>query len=426
MKENLAIGRMKLLAMTGATAIGLAGLFSAAFFAGNEAHAEDKPPAPYHIGVALPLTGAGTLYSKDGIDAIRLAVEEVNATGDLLGKHPVRMFIGDTRTTPDAAVRETTAMILRDQIRCVLGTYSSACAMAIKPVAKKHKVLHIAAISNSENITKTDYSPYTFSVVPNSYMQAKAVALGVARLAGEKGWKTYVTIASDYEWGRSTQTNFVHQLGKAAPELSLKKDLWPRLGETRFAPYIAKMISLKPDFVYASLASRDNIVWMGTAKTYHFYDQFPCPGSLISVTELITQAETIPRGIIGLCRAPFLAHMDIPLMRRFVEKFRAMYHRYPSDWAVMSYDAIHALKQGIRKAGTIDTEKVKDAMKGMTVDTTRGRLFFRDIDNQISCSSYIGVVADDPAYPFPVYKELVEIKGPDSWRSEQEILSERK
>jgi branched-chain amino acid transport system substrate-binding protein len=118
--------------------------------------------------------------------------------------------------------------------------------------------------------------------------------------------------------------------------------------------------------------------------------------------------------------------MDVPMMANFVKNFKAKYHRYPSDWAVMEYDAVSTLKQGIEKAGGIDTEKVKDALKGATIETARGKLFFRDIDNQLSCSSYIGVVADDPNYPFPIYHDLVEVKGPDSWRPENEIVAARK
>lgn len=86
----------------------------------------------------------------------------------------------------------------------------------------------------------------------------------------------------------------------------------------------------------------------------------------------------------------------------------------------MEYDSVHVLRQGIEKAGTIDTDRVKDAMAGMTVETTRGEFFFRKIDNQLSCSSYIGRVADEPEY-----RSLVVIQGPDSWRPEQEIVAAR-
>ena len=102
-------------------------------------------------------------------------------------------------------VREVKDLILRDKIRAVINDYSSAVAVAVKPIAQEYKVLHIASISNSENITKINPSPYTFQVVPNSYMQGKASAVAVAKIANQKGWKEYITIASDYEWGRSTQ-----------------------------------------------------------------------------------------------------------------------------------------------------------------------------------------------------------------------------
>jgi len=380
---------------------------------------------PYHLGVNLAITGTGALYCKDGVDAIKLAAEEINAKGGFLGKHPIELFIRDTHTKPDVAVREAKDLILRDKVRAILGTYSSACAVAIKPVAQEYKVLHIPAISNSENITKVNFSPYTYQVVPNSYMQAKAVVLGVAELAKKKGWKNYMTIASDYEWGRSTQNNTVALLKQLAPDLKLKKEFWPRLGETQFTSYITAIMGQKPDFVIGSVASKDNVAWIQQAKAYGFFEKIPYPGSLISVSELIVQSKSLTRGLVGLCRAPFFAHLDVPMMANFVENFKAKYNRYPSDWAVMEYDAVYVLKQGIEKAGSIDTEKVKDALKGATVATTRGQLKFREIDNQLSCSSYIGVVADDPKYPFPIYHDVVEVKGPDSWRPEEEIVAAR-
>jgi len=401
-------------------------VFSIIFLFGIISLENTQAAEPYHLGVALAVTGTGALYCKDGVDAIKLAVDEINKKGGFLGKHPIKHFVRDTQTKPDVAVRETKDLILRDKVRCVLGTYSSACAVAIKPVCQEYKVLHIPAISNSENITKVNFSPYTYQVVPNSYMQAKAVVLGVAELAKKKGWKEYVTIASDYEWGRSTQGNTVSLLKQLAPDLKLKKEFWPALGETQFTSYITAIMAEKPDFVIGSVASKDNVAWMQQAKGYGFFEKIPYPGSLISVSELIIQAKTLTRGMVGLCRAPFFAHLDVPMMADFVKNFKAKYNRYPSDWAVMEYDAVYALKQGIEKAKSIDTEKVKDAMKEMTIDTTRGRLTFRKIDNQLSCSSYLGVVADDPKYPFPIYHDLVEVKGPDSWAPEEEILEARK
>lgn len=380
----------------------------------------------YNLGVVLGVTGAGATYSADGVDAIKLAVEEINAEGGFLGKNKINLIVKDSQTKPDVAKKEATVLIKKDKVRAILGTYSSACSIALKPVARENKVLHIAAISNSENITKVDPSPYTFAVGPNSYMQAKAVAVGVAKMAKEKKWTKYATIASDYEWGKSTQANFVSLFQTEAPEVKLVKEVWPKLGESKFTSHIAAIAKEKPDFVYGAIASADNVKWIQTATKAKFFNKFPYPGSLVSVSELQKKKDDIPRGMVGLARAPFFAHMDNKMMADFVAAFKKKYGRYPSDWAVMEYDAVYALKQGIEKAGSIDSEKVKDALTGATIETTRGALPFRKIDNQLNCPSYLGVVTDTKDYDFPIYKDLVVVSGEESWRPEAEIEAARK
>jgi branched-chain amino acid transport system substrate-binding protein len=286
-------------------------------------------------------------------------------------------------------------------------------------------VLHIAPISNSENITKVNFSPYTYSVVPNTYMMSKTVVMGIANLAKEKGWRKYVTIASDYAWGRSSQEIQIDLFRQVAPKIILKAAYWPRLGQTRFNSFIVDILAQKPDFVLASIAGADNIYWMRDGRDYRLFKSVANPGGLVSLHELINQANSIRRGLYGRCRAPFFAHMDNPRMAEFVKSYRAKFDRYPSDWAVLLYDAVHILRQGIEKANSTHIENVKDALRGMTVETTRGKLYFRKIDNQLSCSAYFGRVADDSGYKFPIYHDLQEFKGPDIWRSEDEIKAAR-
>lgn len=380
---------------------------------------------PYRLGVALGFTGTGALYSQDALRGIEIAVEEVNAAGGLLGQHPIELFIANTRTRPDVAARVVTDLIDKSNVRAVIGTYSSAAAIAIKPICRAKGVLHIATVSNSEDITRLDFSPYTFSVVPNTYMMSKAVAVGIAKLADKNGWTRYVTIASDYAWGRSNQENQVAQLARLAPGVTLAQAYWPPLGQKTFNSFIVAIRQDKPDFVLASIAGEDNEYWLRDAWDYGLNRELAIPGSLISVTELLRDAKWIRRGIYGRTRAPFFTHLDVPMMAAFVEKYRAKFERYPSDWSVMSYDGMQALRQGVESAGSIDSDRVKDALKGLTIDTTRGRLFFREVDNQLSASAYFGRIGDDPRYPFPIYTELLEMPGPDIWRPEAEILAAR-
>ncbi|THB63217.1 MAG: hypothetical protein D6B27_12685 [Gammaproteobacteria bacterium] len=379
----------------------------------------------YRLGVLLGFSGAGAIYSKDGLEAIKMAVDEINSKGGFLGKHKIRIIHKNTQTKANIAVREANGLILRDHVDAILGTYSSSCAIAIKPITHKNKVIHIAAISNSEKITLNNFSPYTFSVVPNSYMQARSVAIGVARIAKEKNWKRYATIASDYEWGHTTQQNFVSQLYAIAPEIKLTAEIWPRLGDPNYADNIAKIAKSDPDFVFGVIASKDNVRWIHFANSVGFFKKYPYPGSLISVSELQLHKDTIPRGIIGLARAPFFAHMDNERMKDFVNKYKQVYKKYPSDWAVLEYDAVYALKQGIEKAQSINSEKIKDALNGAEINTTRGELRFRKTDNQLICPSYLGIVKNSDKYPFPILDEMVIVSGEDSIRSKKEIIKLR-
>ena len=381
--------------------------------------------APYRLGVALGLSGTGAPYCKEAVEGLEIAVNEINSRGGILGRHRLQLFIRDTRTNPETAKKVVGHLVDKENIHALIGTYSSACALAIKPILRQSRVLHIAPISNSEDITKVDPSPYTYSVVPNTYMMSKAVVMGITKLAREMGWTKYVTIASDYSWGRSSQQIQIDLFREAAPQIALLASYWPRLGQTRFNSFIVDILAQKPDFVLSSIAGSDNAFWLRDARDYRLFKKVENPGGLVSVTELITQASSIRRGLYGRCRAPFFAHIDHPTMARFVENYRAKFGRFPSDWAVLLYDAVHILRQGAEKAGGIETEKVKGSMKGMAVDTTRGRFSFRRIDNQLGCSAYFGRVADDPNYPFPVYHDLQVFHGKDIWRAEEEIKAAR-
>jgi len=75
--------------------------------------------------------------------------------------------------------------------------------------------------------------------------------------------------------------------------------------------------------------------------------------------------------MIGLARCPFFAHLDQPLMQKYIKMHIAKYGEdaYPTDWACMHYDAIYGLEQKITEIGSIETEAVRKGLKSATLDT---------------------------------------------------------
>ena len=374
---------------------------------------------PYRIGVCLPTTGSGANYSERPIKGLPLIAAEINKRGGLLGKHPIELYFRDTQTKPDVGAREARSLILNEKVQTIIGTWSSAVAMAIQEITHEHKVLHLAATSNSSKIVNENYTPYSFQFGPNSRMQSGATVVAVLDMIKSKGWKTYVTLGLDYEWGRDAQRVFVEKLTKESPETKLTKVFWAKLGETDFTSYITAIMALKPDFMFGAIAGKDNETFVQQAKAAGLFKRIAYPGVFLPVTELMQQRKTLPRHIIGLNRCPFFAHMDNPIMQKYVKMYQDKFGKddYPDDFACMYFDALNGLDQGVTKAGSTNSDAVKKALKGATIDTCRGKLTFRDCNNQLDAPSYVGEVVDTPDYPFPIFdlKSMVMVKGHDVW-----------
>ena len=374
---------------------------------------------PYRIGVCLPTTGSGANYSERPIKGLPLIAAEINKRGGLLGKHPIELHFRDTQTKPDVGAREARSLILNEKVQTIIGTWSSAVAMAIQEIIHEHKVLHLAATSNSSKIVNENYTPYSFQFGPNSRMQSGATVVAVLKMIKSRGWKTYVTLGLDYEWGRDAQRVFVDTMTKESPETKLTKEFWAKLGETDFTSYITAIMAMKPDFMFGAIAGKDNETFLQQAKPAGLFKRVAYPGVFLPVTELMQQRKTLPRGIIGLNRCPFFAHMDNPIMQKYVKMYQEKFGKddYPDDFACMYFDALNGLDQGTTKAGSTNSDAVKAALRGATIDTCRGKLTFRDCNNQLDAPSYVGEVVDTADYPFPIFdlKTLVAVQGHEVW-----------
>jgi len=374
---------------------------------------------PYRIGVLLPTTGSGANYSERPIKILPLIAADINSRGGLLGKHPIELHFRDDQTKPDVGAREARSLILNEKVKTIIGTWSSSVAMAVQEIIHEHKVLMLTATSNSSKIVNENFTPYCFMFGPTSGMQSRATVVAVAKLIKEKGWKKYATLGLDYEWGRDAQKVFVENLKKASPETELMKELWAKLGETDFTSYISAVMALKPDFLFGAIAGKDNETFLQQAKGAGLFKGTAYPGVFLPVTELMQQAKALPRGIIGINRCPFFANMDKPLMQKYVKLYKDKFGKeeFPDDFACMYADALNALDQGVTKAGTVETEAVRKALTGATIETCQGKLPIRDCNNQLDCPSYLGEVVDVPEYPFPIFnpKTMIVVQGHDVW-----------
>ena len=171
----------------------------------------------------------------------------------------------------------------------------------------------------------------------------------------------------------------------------------------------------QPDLVYSNIFAADQINFIKQAQQVDadFFKKFPMT-TLASVDELTSLGSSYPLNMHLYMRAPFFA-IGNSRLDDFVTRYRARYNEYPSDWAVMDYDAVQMWAKAANAAGSFDSDKVVKQIVGKSFQSLRGYSFtVRSGDQQANVGETIGTTGDSGGkFPFPVLKDTVNLKGDD-------------
>jgi branched-chain amino acid transport system substrate-binding protein len=368
------------------------------------------------IGVIYDFAGGCHMYSEAGIKGIKIALDEINGKGGILGKK-VEYIVRDTEGKTDVAVREVKDLILREKVNFLIGPCSSGTGLAMQVVHSEYKILRLSAIANTEAQTVDKFSPYFVQVVPNTYMEAVAATRYFQKKVPKA--KKFATIGPDYDFGRREEMAFTEEIKKLVPDAEIVYEAWPKLGEKDFTAFITAIMAKKPDAVHGSLFGGDLVSFTKQAAPYGFFEKTPFI-ALYDFPVLLALGADAPEGVYGFGRGCFFMDPN-PKMMEFVEKFKKATGDYPDGWAVQNYDAVYLLKAAIEKAKTIETEAVIKAIEGMPFEGLRQKFSVRALDHMATVPCYQGTVAKDPKYPFKTWKDLSRVPGEEVIRPEASV-----
>jgi branched-chain amino acid transport system substrate-binding protein len=381
--------------------------------------AQAKPAAkePIKFGAIYDFAGGCHMYSDSAITAIKLAVNEINGKGGILGRK-LEYFVRDTEGKTDVGQRETMDLILREKVNFIMGPCSSGVGLAMQVKHSESKVIRIAGIANTEAQTVDKFTPYIFQVVPNTYMEATANTRYLNKKFPKA--KKFCTIGPDYEFGRREETAFADEIKKLVPDAEIVYEAWPKLGEKDFTAFITAIMAKKPDAVHGSLFGGDLVSFTKQALPYGFFEKTPFI-ALYDLPVLVALGPDAPEGTLGFGRGCFFMDPN-PKMMEFVEKYKKAYQgAYPDSWAVMAYDTLYLYKAAAEKAKTIETEAMIKALEGYALDSLRGKFIIRPLDHMGTVPCYQGTIAKDPKYTFKIWKDLSRIPGEQVIRPEVSV-----
>lgn len=332
------------------------------------------------FGHLTPLTGFLGPLGEFAQMGVRLALDEVNAAGGVMGRK-IELVMEDS-VNPQTASQKAERFVERDRVACIIGEISSASGLAIAQVVDRAKVLYINTGCNSDALRGSDCKKFMFHVEAQNSMYVKAVGRGLLRdnLVNGKRW---YSLTADYAFGHDllrVAKRFMESNGGqfAADELVATN-------ATDFSAYLLKIREAKPDLVVSNLAGNQitNFVKQYTELGL----QFPVVGFAYDTAV----AWGAGRGNF-LGTWPLLWHhlLATPGSKSFVDSFRKRYNKPPENQAWGDYQTLKILTRAMNEAKSIDPVKIVEYFEsGAKFDIGKAREgYFRKADHQMMQEMY--------------------------------------
>ena len=361
---------------------------------------------PIKVGMPIPLSGPPALFGDPASKGAQMYVDELNAKGGVLGRK-VELIIRDSKADANEAVRVAREMILKDNVDFLVGTLTSAEGPAVSVVAKENKIVFIAPIPKTDQLTAPDkLHPYVFRIAANTTMEGRSAAEIVAKWPVTK----VATIAFDYAYGQDVTKAFVEHMKKIKPSVQIVDQQWPKLGEQDYNPFINAQMAKKPEAIVSSIWGGFFVTYAKQGKALGMFDAVKY--NFIGLGEAATPETTksmgadYPVGIWGNSYDAFYWG-ETAAHREYTERIsKYLKDEYPSSWAIQGYTGMQFLIEGIKKAGSTDSDKVAKALLGLTIDTPIGKQTIREKDHQANRGQLYGKTVKDPRFPFAIMKPI--------------------
>jgi branched-chain amino acid transport system substrate-binding protein len=347
-----------------------------------------------------------------------LALEEINASGGLLGRK-LEIVSRDDGGTPGDAVRVAEELLSREKASVLMGTFASNVGLAVANLANQRKVLFVAAEPLTDKMVWENGNRYTFRLRPSTYMQTAMLIPEAARLK-KKRW---AIVYPNYEYGQSATASFKKLLKQAQPEVEFVAEQAPPLGKIDAGAVVQALADAKPDAIFSSLFAADLQKFVREGNTRGLFKNIAVFNLLGGEPEYLdTLKDETPEGwwVTGY---PW-SEINTPEHRRFRDAYEKRWKDYPRAGSVVGYASVYAVAGAVKKAQSADTEKLVAALKGLETQTPFGPIVWRALDHQSTMGAYVGQLARKDAKGVMVNWRYAD--GAKYQPSDQEVRALRK
>lgn len=354
-----------------------------------------KSETPVRIGHLEALTGTYAALGISDVNGAKLAVEQINAKGGILGR-PVVLDIEDSAANPGLAAQKARELIDRNKVNFLIGSASSAVALTISQTAHELNKIYIVTASHTDAVTGSKCNWNTFRTCSTTWM----LAAGNSKTLFDKFGKRWYFITPDYEFGHTEQKAYADQLKSYGGEI-LGNALAP-LGTTDYSSYLIKAAAAKPDVLIVLQVGDDKVNLLKQATSFGLNKKMAIGGGEINLEEI----EGLPQDArIGWWTMEwYWDQPKTPHVKEFVAAYRKKNGgKVPTARSWFGFAAAHSLAIAANEAKSLDSIKVAKALEGLElppeIALQPGKLVYRAGDHQLIGNEFPGEIRHDGKYP---------------------------
>lgn len=315
---------------------------------------------------------------------MELAVEETNAAGGVLGRK-IEVVSRDDNGNPADAVRAAEELLSREKVAFLIGTFPSNVGLAVADFAKQKKTLFIAGEPLTDKIVWDQGNAYTFRLRPSTYMQTAMLIPDAAKLH-KKRW---AIVYPNYEYGQSATAAFKKLLKEKQPDVEFVAEQATPLGKIDAGAVVQALADAKPDAIFSSLFGPDLAKFVRAGSERGVFKNMTVFDLLGGEPEYLDPLkDEAPAGwyVTGY---PW-QDLKTAEHTKFFNAYKAKFHDYPRLGSIVGYSTVMSAVAAIKKAGSLDQEKLVAAMANLSVATPFGPVTFRAVDHQSTMGAFVG------------------------------------
>ncbi len=360
---------------------------------------------PVKIGMVEPLTGVYAALAESEIAGARLAIDEVNHGGGILGRE-TQLLVADSGNDVIVGAEKTRRLIEQDQVDFIAGNVNSAVALAMSQVTAEKRKLQIVTGGHTDEITGSQCSWNVFRICKSTTMEANAIA---DTLIEELGAKWYF-LTPDYVYGLALQSAF---------ELKLREhggawagDILP-LGTVDYSQALLNAETFNPNVLINLMAGEDQVKSLTQIATFGLPQGMAVGGALFELETILSVPDAARTGWWTM--EWWWDQPDVAHIKTFDAAMRSRTGKAASARNWFGYAGIRTLAEIANQEKSLDAVTLARALQGYTlpadISLDSNRASFRAADHELMSTVLVGEVHPPGSDPFDVFTSRVRVEG---------------